>query len=279
MYSIFPYSTSLYGGLKGFAPAGASANIEFNGYSLQSTNIVTSNLYRDHAPRRNLKSVVKPRTHGKTILNDTQEYKIIKLDGMIKADTACELDTLIDTIKKNLIGPNGNLDIKNTCDVTKRYIATLINGDTMFKRPGNYITICPFTFRFACYDPFAKSINYISSSLFGETSLSKSETVSVDGSFEAEAVLVFIINSATAVSKITFTNDTRSEAIEIEQTFTASDILIIDGENKQVTLNGSEIDYNGVFPVFDVGSNSYTIDVIGTAIDYDVTLKNKTTYL
>ena len=56
-------------------------------------------------------------------------------------------------------------------------------------------------------------------------------------------------------------------------------VLIVDAEQKIVTLNGSEIDYNGVFPVFSVGTNSYTIDVTGTSIDYDVTLKYRKTYL
>ncbi len=279
MYSTFPYSSSLYGGLKGFAPAGASSRFEFNGYSLQSTSVLTINVDEDHAPQRNLRSTTKPRTHGRTILNDTQEQKIVSIEGVLKADTAAELDTLIDTFKKNLIGLQGNLDVTNAAGLQKRYIATLINGESMLSRPGNYVTICPFRLEFACYVPFSKSISYVAQALFGETSLSKSETVDIDGTFEAEAVLIFILNAVDTVTKITFTNDTRGEAIELEETFAASDVLIIDTEQKTVTRNGAAIDYTGVFHVFSLGSNSYTIDVVGTSIDYDVTLKHKTTYL
>lgn len=282
MYSTFPYSTSLYGGLKGFSGMAGKPLIEFNGYSLLDvTKIITSNLKRDHAPSRNLKSVLKPRTNGRSILNDTQEIKLITLDGVIKANTGAELDTLIDEIKKNLITLEGNLDITDANGTVKRYIATLTNGQSMFDRPGNYVTICPFEFQFSCLEPFATSIDYNSKALFGVTDLSKQETVDVQGTFEAEAVLIFVINSAVGVSQLTFTNSTRGEAIEINEALGENDVLIIDGETKEVTLNALPIDYNGVFPVFSVGSNSYTIDIAGAtpSINYDVTLKHKTTYL
>ena len=53
-----------------------------------------------------------------------------------------------------------------------------------------------------------------------------------------------------------------------------SDILIIDSETKTVTKNGVELDYTGVFPVFEPGTNSYYIDFTGVAVvDIQVTLK------
>ena len=45
--------------------------------------------------------------------------------------------------------------------------------------------------------------------------------------------------------------------ISISETITDSDILIIDSENKNVTLNWTDIDYDWPLPVFDVGTNIF----------------------
>lgn len=47
--------------------------------------------------------------------------------------------------------------------------------------------------------------------------------------------------------------------ISITETITDSDILIIDSENKSVTLNGTDIDYDWPLPVLEVGTNSFEL--------------------
>lgn len=122
-------------------------------------------------------------------------------------------------------------------------------------------------------------MEYVSDAIFGQTSLDVDGVLDVDGTFEPESVLIFVFNSATSVTALTFTNDTRGEAITITHAIATGDILRIDSEAKEVTLNGTAIDYDGIFPVFDVGQNGYNVAITGSAANWDLTLKYKTTYL
>jgi phage-related protein len=62
-----------------------------------------------------------------------------------------------------------------------------------------------------------------------------------------------------------------SDTITITNTFSASDVLVIDCEDKTVKLNWIAIDYSGVFPILEVGVNSYTITINWTK-NFDITL-------
>lgn len=282
MYNSQLYNVGLYGSNAVLAaPAAMLSEIEFNGYSLQSTSIITQNLRIDSMPARDLEVSRNPRTHGGIILNDSQRVKTIRLTGILKANTAAALETLIDTFKKNISALEGNLDYNNPASVKKRHVCTLINGDSIFgRREGWNITICPFDLTFVCYDPFGKSLTYNSTAIFGQTSLNKNETIFVDGTYEAEGVLIFVFNSASSITGLTFTNNDRSESMSVTTAISTGDVIIFDTETKTVTKNGVEIDYSGVFPIFSLGTNSYTIALAGGgSANWDLTLKYLTTYL
>ena len=59
----------------------------------------------------------------------------------------------------------------------------------------------------------------------------------------------------------------------------ATNILIFDILNKKVTLNGVEKDYTGIFPTFNVGVNSFTVDTTRTAAQWDLVIRYKKYYL
>lgn len=281
MFNTFQFNTGNFGtnGVLSVPSTLASA-IEFNGYSLQSASIVTQTLRHDSMPRRDLSIARNVRNHGGLILNDTEEVKLITISGILTASTAALLETLIDEVKMTLIPKEGNLDVMNAAGVTKRYVATLVNGENMFeRREGWNITVCPFDLTFACYDPFGKSILYSSDAFFGQTLLDMDGSINVSGTFEAEGVLIFLFNAASSVTALTFTNTTRGESITVTHALAAGDVLQIDGEQKEVLLNGVAIDYDGVFPIFDVGDNSCNVTITGTSADWDLTLKHLSTYL
>jgi hypothetical protein len=54
--------------------------------------------------------------------------------------------------------------------------------------------------------------------------------------------------------------------------------LIVDSEEKTVTLNGSEIDYTWVFPTFPTGSNTFDVNFTGS-VEVDVNIQTKRNYL
>lgn len=253
--------------------------LEFDGYSLQTTEIISKTIRADSAPNRELVRFSTPRDHGGRIIGDYFRERRIQVSGIVKSSTADALQTTLDTMKRRLSVGQANLDYKVNGAV-RRIPATLANPEQIFaQREYYHITYCPFDLEFLALDPFFHDLEYTSYTNVGVTNLAYSNNVENLGTFKSQAVLVFIIGSATSVTALEFLNNTNSQGIEVAAAFAAGDILTIDGEERSVTLNGVEVDYNGIFPVFEYGTNSYTVNTTGTDIEYTMTAKFKQSYL
>lgn len=78
---------------------------------------------------------------------------------------------------------------------------------------------------------------------------------------------------------ITITNGTTSQAITITQTFAKNDVLEVDCDNKTVKVNGTEVDYTGVFPIFSPGTHNLVITTDFTVFTFTVTTDYTKRYL
>lgn len=279
MLNTFPFNTTQFNAL-GFLPAAAPAsNLVFNNYQLQTTDVVTQILIQDNMPDRDFDTVIVPRGDGEIITGDFWRRKIVKVRGVIHKDTNADLEDEIDLMKKRLAVASANLDV-TIAGVVRRYIATLVNGSSMFDdRKGFHITFCPFEAEFLCLVPFGLSLNYNSSEFLGESALTLNEEITNDGSIRAKPVVILNVTAASAVTGITFRNNTRGEAIQLTHAIVAGDYVKFDSETLEVTINGVAQDYDGGFPLLDTGENSFTIDIDGSSITYDLTVKFRTPYL
>lgn len=260
-------------------PASGFDDIMFNGLSLQSSSIISTDIKDSSAPDRELSTYKTPRSDGGGFIADYFRTRVITVSGYVKASTAAELEALLDEIKRRLILREGNLDRKISGEV-RRIKATLSNPEQMFRdREGYHVTFCPFTFEFTSLEPMWHDMNYTSQTKESVISLSFSEVMENLGTYKAPSDLVIIVEAAVAVTAINFKNNTNGDEISITNALVAGDILEIDGENKQVLLNGVTIDYDGVFPELEYGSNNYTLTVTGTSIQYTSTIKVKQAYL
>ena len=79
------------------------------------------------------------------------------------------------------------------------------------------------------------------------------------GTAEADSVAYLTIVTAGTLSQIVWENTTNGDKLTISGSFVNGDQIIVDGENKVVTKNGSVIDYTGVLPKIIAGSNSFRI--------------------
>jgi hypothetical protein len=61
------------------------------------------------------------------------------------------------------------------------------------------------------------------------------------------------------VKTITITNDTTDEAISVTRTWAKTDVLEVNTLNKTVLVNGTAVDYEGVFPIFSPGTHNLII--------------------
>ena len=261
------------------AVVSAQDDIVFNDFSLQDSDVITSRLLHDSPPRRDFLTAKIPRADGRFSVGDFWNQKTITMRGIITKTTASLLEAKLTALKKALAVAESNLDIK-VDGVIRRYVATWVNSRRAFERRESYdITKVPFDFEFACLEPFGQAVGYSADEFIGKTSLALSITSDNDGNIHAKASIGMIFNAVNSVSVVNIVNNTTGEEIEITRAFSAGEYLKIDGEERSVEVNGTAVDYTGIFPTMNTGANSFTITITATSVTYDLTIKHRTPYL
>ena len=254
-------------------------DLVFNGMSLQNANIVTTALKDSSTPSREIVTFKIPRNDGGGYIADYFRDRRIKVTGYITTASVAAMETLIDQMKRRLTKREGVFS-RNINGQVRTIKATLDNPDQMFaKREGYHITFCPFELEFMSLEPMLHDAEYISNSNFGVTNLNFSESIENLGTYKVPAVVVILVEADSAVTALEFKNNTNGDDIKVTTPLVTGDILVIDGENKQVTKNGVVIDYDGIFPDIEYGTNSYSLITTAASIQYTVTMKIKQAYL
>lgn len=279
MYNSYLYNTDLYNTNIESNPVAAGGDIILNNLNLQSENIITQEILYNSAPQRDFVTQPVPRNDGGIIIGDYWRQKSIKLKGILKQSTNQLLECAIDNFKKVVTKREAILKLSIAC-TPREFIVTAVNTNTMFnQRKGYHITVCPFELDLLCLNPFALSPTYTSQVLRDKAVLSLNEQFFNEGTVRSVPIIVFVFTEATNVNSVKFTNNTTSESIQLANSVASGDYLRFDGENKEVTLNGNQVDYNGSFPILQSGSNFYTIEIDGDSTIYTMTLKHKIPYL
>lgn len=252
-------------------------SVKFGSLELNSLGYIISRLVHDSMPARDFRTFDTPRNNGGGIIGNYWRTKRIVMEGYVSKNTNSELEAAIDTMKQVLSAQEGNLDIAVDGTV-RRYRATLINAGNMFSDRKHYhVSFCPFLLEFDCLTPFGQSVNY-QVNTFEESSLAYSDEVTNNGTAPAQGIVIVNFSTASSVTVVNFENTRTGESIEVTNTFSAGGILEINAEEKTVTLNDTAIDFDGVFPEFIQGINSFTITITGTSAIYSLTIKQKTNY-
>ena len=187
--------------------------------------------------------------------------KIVTISGVIKGSSQADLDSRIDTFKGFFNGKKKNLDI-DYAGSTRRYIATVPKDRIKIPRVDGTKLWTDFTVEFLCTEPFG--LDTAPTSLFsvsGHTSASYNATPTVGGNVEGQLpIFTITINTLTGAGDyVQISNDANSQAmLIIGQGLANGDVLIIDCEQRIVTLNGVEIDYAGTFLELVPGAASIT---------------------
>lgn len=259
--------------------ASAFDDIEFDGYSLQSADVITQEMLIYSSPTRELITYKVPRNDGGRLNGNYYRERRIKIKGIIQAASRALLEQAMDTFKRRMHTPEGNLDLKTNGEI-RRIRATLQNSGEMFSdRKGFHITYAPFQLEFLALDPFFSDIEYTAETSENVTNTLFPVTVENLGTIYARPVITVIFESATSVTEFTFTNVTNGKSMLITRSFVAGDILVIDSEESAVTVNGLDVDYDGLFPTLEYGSNNCTLAVTGSAVQHTSTISFKRSYL
>lgn len=256
-----------------------SSSITFNSYDLQTSNIITEKIFHTSSPDNDLSSEQSMRRDGSFLMSNYWTRKVIIATGHIIGSSVSDLDSRIDTLKKNLVGENLALDIGYNGG-TRRYRATV--RDVKIEREHFNTYWCPFSIEFVCTDAFGKDTSSVTVTQDGNTTTPFSKVFTVDGSFGPRPLINFLFVEGTAATSLTVRNrDSDGVIVEgaeltVSQNFTDGAGLAIDCENMTVVLDGVDSDFSGVFPVFQSGYNRIQVEIVGTPfeVDMDITYTN-----
>lgn len=254
-------------------------DLEFDGFGLQNTAIISQLILRDSPPSRDVTSYRTPRRDGGGILGSDFAGRSIRVRGILSESTAAALDDAVDEFKRRLAPSEKVLSIKVNGAI-RQCVATLVNTQGIFDRRESYhVSTTPFDLEFLSTDPNWRDPEYTSEDHLSQTSLNVIAGMNNVGSWKADLVLVILIEAATAITALNVTNGENDEAITITRSFAAGDVIIIDGETKSLTVNGVEVEYSGIFPRAEPGDNPVEVTWTGTSLTWNLTVKHKPTYL
>lgn len=273
MYNIYEYNLKPFWTVAPWVALWVQDEIVFNGYSLYNDTAKVNKMNFDNSHAVDSDTFDRPLSDGWGELNYFLRERTVTMLGRIKASSKEELNKEIDRFKRSLMQNNKDLDIKvdGTVRIAK---ATLMNPQSLFDRNHYNVTFLPFEITFRVLEKFQETQRVIKTFTWKTATFIEEQFNS--GSAKANPVAILSFSSASWTDEVSL-NIEWSE-ITISESISATDILTIDVDNKQVLLNTIEVDYIWTFPQLNVWNNSYTISVNGTC-NFSFTLYYFNTYL
>ena len=253
-----------------------ASTISFNTYSLQTSNIITERILHTSSPENDLQTMQRMRRSGSFLMSNYWIKKIINATGNILATSVSDLDSRIDELKENLVGENLNLDI-GYAGGTRRYRATIRRVE--IEREHFHNNWCPFSIEFVCADAFGKDTSSTSVTQDSNTTSPFSKTFTISGSIGPYPIITLDFVSGANVTVIKIENTTTGDSMTITRAFSDAESLVVDCDGMTVKVDGTEIDFSGVFPEFIVGSNVLQVTVTGSPFDIDLDITYVSLYL
>lgn len=232
----------------------------YNSNSLATSQIIISDIdYHDASPRDLKAYPIANSPRSKVTNPGLAPSKIITMKGQIMASTISAMDDFEDTFKGYFVGTGKNLDIPHGSG-TRRFIATPYPPEV--KRPGG-LNWANVTLKFFC--EYGYGVDTSSTSLAtgsGVTTSSASWDITVGGSAEWQypIITVTIVSGTVMTNKtVSIGNNINGMVCSITRTWSNGDVIVINPlGDTPVTVNGSEVEFDGSIPIFAKGAGTVT---------------------
>jgi len=232
--------------------------ISFNGYGLQNGSIITGgeNFWFRNIAQRDISLIRKPQSDGDILNSAFFGGRNIRIVGALKSDTKQNLDDLIDDFKLNLSPVNKKL--RRVVNWKAREINATMQNLTFGEKDNIYI---PYELTFQSQDAFWRNEEEQSFSRIINTSPKTEQITNLWQEVFPSIIMGFGV-WLSGVNTISIKN--KGVGITISQSISDGDILVVDGREKFVKLNNTEIDFDGIFPLLETGVNSVVFEINGT---------------
>lgn len=206
------------------------------------------------------------------------EYKpkVMSFNGMIRGTSYADLDAKIDTFNELMSRQGKNFDIDHAGG-TRRYRNCITRGH-VYERKATDIIYAKFKLDIVAPDGVGITPSLTNQSVNGTTTATYNGSITITGSAKPRPAITITIQAKTGTLD-TLSFQVGSQKITLSATMAATDVIVFDTGTKKVTLNGVEKDYEGIFPEFSVGSNSYTVTINGTTRTFDLDIDYYPSYL
>lgn len=257
-------------GASATSPA-STDEITFNNYGLQNTSILTR-FVKLSAPILDLQKRAYPRAQGAYAETAYWRETHLVLRGTIKGSSRTDMESRMDTLRKNLAVFGGILKIP-WAGTSRYYECYAIGLDRIFQERDHYhMTMCPYEIELIALQPFGRSGGRTVTDVPTPIAVSPTTMEFVNaGTAEADSLAYLTVVTAGTLSQIVWENTTNGDKMTIPSSFSNGDQIVIDGENRRVTKNGVEIDYTGVLPKIISGSNAFKITLTGSGFSISAT--------
>lgn len=190
------------------------------------------------------------RQDGKKLIRSDYDERIIAVQAVLRGTSRANYEQNRDNLFLYLEPQEATLRVPQSGG-NRDYTCTVDNIDYTDDPVGGFsVVLMQFV---ASNPPFGKDTSNTTGSNSRFTGASKTETfVAIGGTVEALPVITVTLHSGTGLTSkyIEIENPATAKAIRITRTWVAGDILIIDCENKTVKVNGTTVDFTGVFPTW-----------------------------
>ncbi len=242
-------------------------SIKFDTTELRNTTYIPRFVKHESSTERDLNILNLARDNGGVLVNDRRGVKIITLKGVLTGSSESALETAIDNFKELFSRVEKNLDIE-WAGSTRRYVATCKSHN--FDRDYFNLLFVPWTAEFIIPSGIGKDISITAEKHNITVNANPySWTSTFSGSAKPKPIITLEFGIGHTYPRgIQLKNVTTGEKIIFNKITPLSngDTIVIDFENKKITLEGVEQPFYGVFPDLIVGNNSLELS-IGNILD------------
>lgn len=252
-------------------------NILFDNTNLNSYPYTVLDIPHESVAQRDVQSYDLARERGSVVVTSEYRSKQFTVEGQIKGSSIADLDSKINDFKELVSRVGKNLDT-DYAGGTLRYKNCHAIAHSITRR-GTDMTRAKYAVTFLIPDGVGFSTALTSQANNNVTSATYNGSITIAGTAKPRPTVRVTIDSFTGtLNAVSFQIGAYTVGIT-GVTLAASDIVIFDCENKRITHNGTEKEYTGEFPEFEIGLNSFTIVTNGTTRQYDLLIEYYPAYL
>lgn len=236
------------------------ANPTFNNRSLQDENYITEKVNFRTRAKRDLKSGVISRRDGKKLTEAHIIEKVIKVSGIIVADTASGLQSAVDNLLQDTAKVEGNLVVESG-RTFKATATDVVIPDRSFSQ-----TMVRFSIDFICSTPFAEGSQLIARNVIASGINTIDLATTISGNYFNRPLISVLLpsgNGVTPITQVEIQNAATANKLTVSGSFNREEEIIFDYDNFRVFVAGTSTDYTGQFDEIEPGSNTFIVTLSG----------------